>query len=118
MARFPFKPGAGAKAIRNPVYWNRLYLQETQGNGRGSRIGRYSEDAHLTARWLNINTNSALEGNLSIELINLNGQQLLKVDELRSEQRIDISNLPNGIYFARIRSGSAVIHNQRIIISR
>jgi hypothetical protein len=57
MARFPYKPGAGAKAIRNPVYWNRLYLQETQGSGRGSRVGQYAEDAHLTARWLNINTN-------------------------------------------------------------
>lgn len=49
MARFPFRPGAGAKGINNPVYWNRLYLQES---------GRYSRaDERLTARWLNINTN-------------------------------------------------------------
>ena len=54
MARFPYRPGAGAKAIRNPIYWNRLYLQESQR--RRSQSG-YSEEAHLTARWLNVNAN-------------------------------------------------------------
>lgn len=57
MARFPYKPGAGAKAIRNPIYWNRLYLQQSRSRRSGQPHRRYSEDAHLTARWLNVNTN-------------------------------------------------------------
>lgn len=61
MARFPFRPGAGAKAIRNPVYWSRLALQES-GTGRrisnsgGRRRGASAASANdWNARWLNLN---------------------------------------------------------------
>lgn len=49
MARFPYRPGAGVKGIYNPVYWNRLYLQESESY--------LNSDDQLTARWLNVNTN-------------------------------------------------------------
>lgn len=61
MARFPFRPGAGPKAIRNPVYWARLALQESEvrrGNRRHSTRsqGPSSNEAEAwNTRWLNLN---------------------------------------------------------------
>jgi hypothetical protein len=39
VARFPYRPGAGPKAIKNPVYWNRVELQESKARASGAGIG-------------------------------------------------------------------------------
>ena len=43
MARFPFVPGAGAKRIRNPVYWARMDLQH----------GRYRRQSNAAVQRFN-----------------------------------------------------------------
>lgn len=49
MARFPFQPGAGAKGIKNPVYWSRLHLQENRRRG-GARSAAAQERQELKAQ--------------------------------------------------------------------
>lgn len=62
MARFPFRPGAGAKAIRNPVYWSRLDLQESGAGRRPSSSGGRQRGASIVyasdwnAKWLSLNS--------------------------------------------------------------
>lgn len=53
MANYSNKSGAGPKAMRNPIYWSRLYLQDTNIPRRKSAIAI----REWNARWLNQNTN-------------------------------------------------------------
>ena len=44
MARFPKVPGAGAKAINNPVYWSRMHLQNQRYRARSRQaVERFNE---------------------------------------------------------------------------
>ena len=47
MARFPKVPGAGAKAINNPVYWSRMHLQNERYRAMSrNAVERFNERWH------------------------------------------------------------------------
>ena len=50
-----------------------------------------------------------------VSVINVNGHTVLTCNEISTTNGIDISELKNGIYFARIKSGNKV-HSKKIVI--
>jgi len=69
---------------------------------------------------LNIRTYTGLTGTLDIELINTVGRSILSetIDSRSATVKpIDISNLPNGVYYVKLGSGKDVM-TKRILIAR
>lgn len=95
MARFPFRPGAGAKAIRNPVYWNRLYLQETESTRASYTTSGPSRGA-LLARWYNINANYNFFADGWLDPIFNNWERLSPKDQKGLERAIDSAEAERG----------------------
>lgn len=72
-----------------------------------------------TAEVLNIRFEQALEMNVQVELLTLNGTQLIRNELVKSSNSlsIDLSDLSNGVYFMKLISEDNVL-TQKVIIQK
>jgi hypothetical protein len=66
---------------------------------------------------LTIKTNSTKLENASVEIMNMMGQSVLKTN-FNTNEAIDISTLPNGIYFVLLAGSGQTVSPKKLIISR
>ena len=59
-----------------------------------------------------INVNNPFQGRSKLEILGMNGQ-LIKSMIIEGEQsKVDVSNLPSGLYLLRLGNGKAVLRNK------
>ena len=66
---------------------------------------------------LTIKTNSTKLENAFVEIMNMMGQSVLKTT-FNTNETIDISTLPNGIYFVLLAGREQTVSPKKLIISR
>ena len=53
--------------------------------------------------------------NISLKIMNLYGQTMYTKEDCKKVTRIDISDLPKGVYFVQVKSG-ALLSNRKIVV--
>lgn len=59
---------------------------------------------------------TSLSGKL--EIYNLTGKMMMQRKLDQTNERIDVSNLPEGLYFYKLKSNHSILHSGKIVISR
>ena len=67
---------------------------------------------------LHIQLSNTSNSIVHINIVNILGQELISKQIQSGENSIDVSTLPNGIYFVRATTGKQTTYNQKIIITK
>ena len=102
--------------INSKPFWHKFYSGDTNKtieiseDGQKFSVGVFPIPVDEK---LNISFNKSL--NASFELRALNGLTLL-IGQFENSVRLDVSNIPNGIYFLQIR-GEGILETRKVIVS-
>ncbi|MCB0482777.1 MAG: T9SS type A sorting domain-containing protein [Flavobacteriales bacterium] len=102
--------------INSKPFWHKFYSGDTNKtieiseDGQKFSVGVFPIPVDEK---LNISFNKSL--NASFELRDLNGLTLL-IGQFENSVRLDVSNIPNGIYFLQIR-GEGILETRKVIVS-
>ncbi len=55
------------------------------------------------------------KGDFTTEIYNINGKRVRAAQDFQGEGQLDISDLPNGMYFVNVRKGAYFIYSKRVV---